>query len=161
MVGTRTAPSDTQAHEMTDVIGSSELSKLISRPLRTEEDYDKAIFVVDSLLELNPADGTTADDLLDLLSVLVEAYEDEHETWVHEKPSPQAVVRFMAEQKEMNQGELAELLGGRSRLSDFMKEKRELSKAQIKTLRDKLGIPADLLIGLLVAFVSAAHFVVG
>jgi HTH-type transcriptional regulator/antitoxin HigA len=161
MVGTRTAPSDTQAHEMTDVIGSRELSKLISRPLRTEEDYDKAIFVIDSLLELNPAEGTTADDLLDLLSVLVEAYEDEREIWVHEKVSPQAIVRFMAEQKEMNQGELAELLGGRSRLSDFMKAKRELSKAQIKTLRDNLGIPADLLISLLVAFVSAAHFVAG
>jgi HTH-type transcriptional regulator/antitoxin HigA len=147
---------------MTDVIGSNELSKLISRPLRTEEDYEKAVLVIDRLLEINPEEGTVEDDLLDLLSVLVEAYEDDHETWTHEKVSPQSVVRFMAEQKEMSQGELAELFGGRSRLSDFMKEKRDLSRAQIKALRDALGIPADLLIGLLlVAFVSAVHVVVG
>jgi HTH-type transcriptional regulator/antitoxin HigA len=161
MVGARTAPKKRQAHEMTDVIGSNDLSKLISRPLRTEEDYEKAIFVIDRLLEINPEEGTVEDDLLDLLSVLVEAYEDEHETWTHEKVSPQAVVRFMAEQKEMSQGELAELLGGRSRLSDFMKEKRQLSRTQIKALRDALGIPADLLIGLLIAFVSAVHLAVG
>ncbi len=161
MVETKTAPSETQVHEMTDVIGSSELRKLISRPLRTEEDYDKAIFVIDRLLEINPEEGTTADDLLDLLSVLVESYEDDHETWTYEKISPQAIVKFMAEQKEISQGKLAELLGGRSRLSDFMKEKRELSRTQIKALRDALGIPADLLIGLLIAFVSAAHLVVG
>jgi HTH-type transcriptional regulator/antitoxin HigA len=45
-------------------------------------------------------------------------------------------------------GQLAEILGGRSKLSEFMNEKRELSREQIKKLRQVLGVPADLLIAL-------------
>lgn len=133
----------------------------IEHPIRNDEEYNAFVREVDELLDGDFPEGSAEDDLLDLLSVLVEAYEDDHETWTHEKVSPQAVVRFMAEQKQMSQGELAELFGGRSRLSDFMKAKRELSRTQIKALRDALGIAADLLIGLLVAFVSVAHSAVG
>jgi len=61
-------------------------------------------------------------------------------------PTPQAAVRFMAEQKGITATELANLLGGWSRLSEFFTEKRQLSRAQIRQLRDALGIPADLLI---------------
>jgi HTH-type transcriptional regulator/antitoxin HigA len=52
----------------------------------------------------------------------------------------------MAEQKGVTATELANLMGGRSRLSDFFNKKRELSRSQIRQLRDALGIPADLLI---------------
>lgn len=141
MVGTtatRTASRETREREAIQPV---------SRPIRTEEDYEDAVARIDYLLALNPADGSPADDLLDLLSVLVEAYEEEHETWIHEPRSPQSLVKFMARQKGITATELAELMGGRSRLSDFLKGKRELSRTQIKTLRDALGIPADLLIG--------------
>ena len=83
---------------------------------------------------------------MELLTILIAAYEEEHLPPL--KPvSPQEVVRFMVEQKGMTQGALADLLGGRSRLSEFVNETRELSKAQIIRLRDALGIPADLLLG--------------
>jgi len=52
----------------------------------------------------------------------------------------------MLEQKGMERSTLAELMGGRSRVSDFFRGKRALSNAQIKGLRDLLGIPADLLL---------------
>ncbi|HEY4219139.1 MAG TPA: hypothetical protein VGM67_18480 [Gemmatimonadaceae bacterium] len=42
--------------------------------------------------------------------------------------------------------DLAAWMGGRARVSEFFAGKRRLSIAQIKTLRDELGIPADLLI---------------
>jgi len=53
----------------------------------------------------------------------------------------------MLEQKGFTRGDLAEWLGGRSRVSDFLSRKRELSRRQILVLRERLGIPADLLIG--------------
>jgi HTH-type transcriptional regulator/antitoxin HigA len=53
----------------------------------------------------------------------------------------------MLEQKGMTRGDLAEIMGGKSRVSEFFAGKRELSVNQIKALREKLGIPADLLIG--------------
>jgi HTH-type transcriptional regulator/antitoxin HigA len=56
------------------------------------------------------------------------------------------LVQFMVEQKGMSRAELAGIMGGRSRLSDFMRGKRDLSKGQIQALRDNLGISADLLL---------------
>jgi len=58
----------------------------------------------------------------------------------------QQAVEFMLEQKGRSRAELAELMGGRSRVSDFFSGKRRLSTAQIKSLSNLLGIPADLLL---------------
>jgi HTH-type transcriptional regulator/antitoxin HigA len=55
------------------------------------------------------------------------------------------MVDFMLEQKGMDRADLAEIMGGRSRVSEFFSGKRDLSKAQIEALRDRLGIPADML----------------
>ena len=77
--------------------------------------------------------------------MLVEAYENEHDP-IDESGTPQEVVDFMLEQRGMTRAELALLLGGRSRVSEFFSRNRPLSIAQIKKLRDALGVPPDLLI---------------
>jgi antitoxin component HigA of HigAB toxin-antitoxin module len=43
---------------------------------------------------------------------------------------------------------LDEVMGGKSRVSEFLNGKRELSKSQIEGLRRLLGIPADILLGM-------------
>jgi HTH-type transcriptional regulator/antitoxin HigA len=53
----------------------------------------------------------------------------------------------MLEQKGMTRADLHELMGGKARVSEFFAGKRSLSVAQIRALREELGIPADLLIG--------------
>lgn len=117
----------------------------IEHPIRSKKEFNEAVVEMDALLDLDPEEGTADYDRLDLLAVLVAAYEDEHVP-EPDLPTPQAAVRFMAEQKGITASELATLFGGRSRLSEFFTEKRELSRAQIRSLRDALGIPADLLI---------------
>jgi HTH-type transcriptional regulator / antitoxin HigA len=117
----------------------------VTRVLRTEADYDAAVEEVNRLLENNPRKGTSAFDRLELLSVLIEVYDDEHYP-MGDKSTPQNVVEFMLEQKGMTHGDLADMLGGRSRVSEFFSGKRRLSIEQVKTLREKLDIPADLLI---------------
>ena len=118
----------------------------IEHPIRTKKEYERYVEEIDALLEANPRARTAAYDRLELLALLVEAYEDEHEQWAHDPPSPQSIVRFMAEQQGVTPGEMAELMGGRSRLSDFYNGNRELSRGQIKAVRERLHIPADLLI---------------
>lgn len=113
--------------------------------LRDEAEYHAAVMEIDSLLDQDVGAGTEGFDRLEFLSVLVEAYEDEHEPALPEG-RPQAVVDFMLEQKGMTRAELANPMGGRSRVSDFFNGKRDLSKGQIETLRELLGIPADLLL---------------
>lgn len=132
-----------------EVLGQERMDRLmepVSRPIRSKEEYDHTIARLNLLLTSNHEEGSPADDLIDLLSLLVEDYDREHETWSHEKRSPQSLVKFMAEQKGLSQSDLAELMGGRSRLSEFFNQKRSLSRSQILSLRDALGIPADLLI---------------
>jgi antitoxin component HigA of HigAB toxin-antitoxin module len=59
-----------------------------------------------------------------------------------------AAVRFMLEQKGLERSDLDEVMGGRSRVSEFLNGKRDLSQTQIEGLRRMLGIPADVLLGL-------------
>ena len=118
----------------------------VTRVLRTPDEYDAAVAEIDRLLDLDPAPFSADSDRLELLSVLVEDYEVRHDPIDDSDLTPVDLVQFMVEQKEMSRAELAEIMGGRSRLSDFMSGKRELSKGQIQALRDRLGIPADLLL---------------
>ena len=113
--------------------------------LRTRSEFDHAVAELDALANADPREGSAAYDRMELLTVLIAAYEDEHLP-PFKSVSPQELVRFMADQKGMSQAALADLLGGRPRLSEFFNEARELSKAQILRLRDALGIPADLLL---------------
>lgn len=113
--------------------------------VRSAKDYRQAVVEIDFLLDRSPVRGTREYDRLELLSILVEAYETEHDP-IDESGTPQDVVDFMLEQRDMTRAQLAPLLGGRSRVSEFFGKKRLLSIAQIKKLRDALGIPPDLLI---------------
>jgi HTH-type transcriptional regulator/antitoxin HigA len=113
--------------------------------LRTAAEYKAAVAEVDRLLDRNVKKGSAGYDRLELLSVLIQAYEDEHVPELSAS-TPQDIVAFMLEQKGMTRGELTPHLGGRSRVSDFFAGKRALSTRQIKALRELLGIPADLLL---------------
>ncbi len=118
----------------------------VVRPIRNGQEFDEAVAELDELANANPREGTAAYDRMELLTILIAAYEDDNLP-PFESASPQEVVRFMAEQRGIDSAVLARLFGGRSRLSEFLSGTRDLSKSQIVTLRDALGIPADLLLG--------------
>jgi HTH-type transcriptional regulator / antitoxin HigA len=114
--------------------------------LRTVKEYNAAVAEVDRLLDARPKKGSTEYDRLEFLSVLIAAYEDAHLPEPR-NPTPQEAVDFFLEQHEMTRAELAPVMGGRSRVSDFFKGVRALSTSQMKALRELLGVPADLLLG--------------
>lgn len=113
--------------------------------LRDEAEYNKAIEEIDWLLDTDPPGGSAEYERLEFLSVLVEEYEDRHFP-MGENVSPQQAVDFMLEQKGLERADLAEWLGGRSRVSEFFSGKRPLSKGQVEALREHLGLSADLLL---------------
>lgn len=114
--------------------------------LHNAREYKNALALARQLLEENPKRGSEGHQQLELVTLLIEVYEARH---VPEPPipTPTAVVEFMLEQKGLTRADLAEPLGGRSRVSEFFAGKRALSTNQIRALRDLLGVPADLLIG--------------
>lgn len=101
---------------------------------------------IDRLLDLNAEPFSAEDERLELLSLLVEDYESRHNPIDDRNLTPQGVVDFMLDQRGMTRADLAPIMGGRSRVSDFFNGRRSLSKGQIEALREHLGIPADLLI---------------
>jgi HTH-type transcriptional regulator/antitoxin HigA len=70
----------------------------MKRAIRTEREHNSALREIETLLERKPGKGSAEYDRLELLSILVEAYEDEN---VEPLPGakPQELVEFMAEQK--------------------------------------------------------------
>jgi HTH-type transcriptional regulator/antitoxin HigA len=113
--------------------------------LRNAREYEAAVAEIDRLLDADPRPGTEWHDRLEFLSVLVEAYETDHVSF-EATGTPQSVVAFMLEQRELTRADLAGVMGGRARVSEFFGGKRPLSMSQVKKLRDLLHIPADLLI---------------
>lgn len=89
-----------------------------------------------------PKRGSEEDDRLQFLSVLVEAYDDDHDPLDESKGTPQSVVAFMLEQHGMTRADLHGPMGGKTRVSEFFAGKRALSVAQIRALHKELGIPA-------------------
>jgi HTH-type transcriptional regulator/antitoxin HigA len=116
-----------------------------TRPIRTEDEYDHAQQIIRQLLREPHPEGSVAYDVLEVLAILVQDYEAKNDPELPDA-TPQEIVQFMSEQRGLAQGDLAEILGGRSRLSEFLNGKRALSIGQVRSLRDELGIPADLLI---------------
>lgn len=117
----------------------------VIRPIRNSKEFEETVNELDYLADLDPKEGTPAYDRMELLGILIAAYEEARLPPL-EPASPQELVQFMAEQKGLTSSDLADLLGGRSRLSEFLNGARELSKTQIMRVRDALGIPADLLL---------------
>lgn len=113
--------------------------------LRNEKEYRAAVREIDALLDADAAPGSKAYDRLEFLSVLVAAYEDEHEPPMPET-SPQQAVLFALEQQDKTRRDLVLLLGSKSLVSDFLNGKRDLSVNQIRRLVSELGIPAELLL---------------
>ena len=112
------------------------------RPIRTENDYQAALARIDDLMDAAP-DSDEADEL-EVLTTLVELYEDEH--YPIDLPDPITAIKFRMEQQELNQSNLAPLFGSRAKVSEVLSGKRELTLKMIRALHAHLGIPAEVLI---------------
>jgi HTH-type transcriptional regulator/antitoxin HigA len=112
------------------------------RPIRTEADYDAALAEIDRLLDV--AEGSAGAERLELLSILVEAYEEVHHPI--DPPDPIDAIRFRMEQQGLTRRDLEPYVGSRARVSEILNRQRPLTLAMIRRLHRGLGIPAEALI---------------
>jgi HTH-type transcriptional regulator/antitoxin HigA len=113
------------------------------KPIRTEEDYETALTRIEEIWDAEA--GTADSDELDILSVLVEDYEEKHHPI--DPPDPIEVIKFRMEQTGMSRKDLEPYIGRRGRVADVLNRKRGLSIEMIRNLSEGLGISADTLIG--------------
>lgn len=112
------------------------------KPIRNERDYRAALAGIDSLMDAE--DGTPEADRLEVLAMLVEAYEDQH--WPIDPPDPIAAIEHTLEFRGLSRRDLVPILGSRARVSEVLARKRRLTLPMIWRLVRELGMPADTLV---------------
>ena len=75
---------------------------------------------------------------------LIEAYEQTR--WPPQAPSIPHLLVYLMDQHGLSRKDLIPLLGTKSRVTEVLNGKRPLSMSMVRRLRDRFGIPADLLI---------------
>ena len=110
--------------------------------LKTEGDYFRALADLDRIFDA--PGGTPESDQMDILVLLIQKYEDEH--YPIDAPDPIAAIKFRMEHAGLTPKDLIPYIGSRSKVSEILSGKRELTLAMIRTLNRHLGIPAEVLI---------------
>jgi HTH-type transcriptional regulator/antitoxin HigA len=108
--------------------------------LKTARDYKAALTYVEQLMAAPASDESE----LELWSLLVEKYEEEH--FPITAPDPIEAIRFRMEQAGLESSDLHPYLQSKSKVSEVMNGKRALSLSMIRALHRGLKIPADVLV---------------
>lgn len=106
--------------------------------IRNEREYNVAVKRLNELLdEIGADEKHPLYSLLDTLSTLIEAYEEEHH------PIPEAngsdVLRFLMDEHGLTQSDLPEV-GSQGVVSEILNGKRELNVRQIRKLAERFHV---------------------
>ena len=115
------------------------------RVIRDELQHAALLEQAKELALSDPLPGTSDAARLEVISVLLEKYEETR--FKFEAPDPiEAIVLRLAE-LGLKQKDLGEILGSKSRASEVLTRKRTLTIEMIRSIHEHLRIPAEILIG--------------
>ncbi len=112
------------------------------KPIKTNTDYRATLKEIEALMMAAP--DTPEGEKLDVLVMLVEAYERRH--YPVDLPDPVEAIKFEMEQKGLTAKDLEPMIGKRNRVYEVLNRKRTLTLRMIWRLHQRLGIPAESLI---------------
>jgi len=115
--------------------------------LKTEQGYKEACeriyFLIHRTEKAIEPDSPEGEEL-ELLTLLVEKYEQEHHKM--EAPTALEAIKFRMEQMNLRQSDIASLFGGKTRASEVLNGRRVLNLKMITLLNKYLGVPLESLI---------------
>lgn len=118
------------------------LAKTLPRIIHSDEQNEAYI---QTLYELEVGQETLSADakeMADLLTLLIEDYEEKH--FSLKKSSPTEVIEFLMEQHHLKQKDLADVFGTPSIVSEVLSGKRELNKEHIRRLSVRFHVSPEL-----------------
>lgn len=122
------------------------LTRALPSVIKTEDEYERALREVESLMDKGEGNLSPEEDaLLELMVKLVQDYEEEH----HAIPdaAPHEVLQHLMEERGLKQADLLPILGGsRGYTSDIVRGKRGISKEHAKALGEFFHISPSLFI---------------
>lgn len=120
------------------------LARTVPAVIRSAAEYRRVEAEIAKLLQKGAHLTPEEERLLDLLSALVERYEDETEDFP--ASPPQRILQFLMEQNDLQQTDLVKIFGSSGRVSEVVNGKRGISKAQAKALGAFFKVSPELFI---------------
>lgn len=112
--------------------------------IKTDQDYQEALKLAEELIAHDPSPDSAEGEQLSLLSTLIQDYEAR--AFPEALPNPIEAIKFRMDQAGLKPSDLIPYLGSRSRVSEILSGKRQLTIDMIRALSEGLGIPAKVLI---------------
>lgn len=115
--------------------------------ISSEEDLERMTEEVNCLMTKGIKQGDLSpeeENLLELLAVLIEKYEDEY--YPMPEVAPNEVLKFFMEDRELKQKDLLHIFGSTGITSEVVNGKRSISKAQAKKLAEYFKVSVELFI---------------
>lgn len=112
------------------------------KPIKSEIDYRNALKRLEVIFDA-PIDTKEGDEA-EILSLLIENYENEH--YPIEAPDPIEAIKIRMEEMNMRQKDLVGIIGGKSRVSEILNRKKRLTVEMIRELERILEISASVLV---------------
>jgi HTH-type transcriptional regulator/antitoxin HigA len=113
--------------------------------IRSDEQHQAYLLDIQELISQNPGPGSAQADRLELLTVLIEAYENQK--YPIEALDPIDAIVFRMQEQGLKQADLVPYFGTRSRVSEVLSRKRPLTVHMIRALVSGLGMSAETLVG--------------
>lgn len=123
------------------------LNKTLPAAISNDEDLELMTEHVDRLMSKGIRSGGLSPEeetLLELLSVLIEAYEDEH--YPIPDATPTEMLNFFMEDRGLKQSDLLPVFGSSGIASEVVNGKRSISKTQAKKLAEFFNVSVELFI---------------
>jgi len=121
------------------------LARAVPKVIKNEEENERALAVVESLMENGEENMTPEEDaLLDLLTGLIHDFEQK--AYPIPKSEPHEIVAFLMEQRGLTPKDLWPVVGSKSRVSEILAGKRAMTKEQAKKLAEFFHVGAELFI---------------
>ena len=111
-------------------------------PIRNKIDYKAALERIEVLMDAEP--DTLESDELEVLSLIVGAYEEKH--FSIDDPDPIEFLKNVMEFKGLGQKDLADLLSSRSRASEILNRQRLLNLTMVRKISHAWQVPSAPLI---------------
>ncbi|MBZ9628394.1 transcriptional regulator [Psychroflexus sp. CAK57W] len=112
------------------------------KPIKTEKDYRNALERLEAIFDA-PIDTKEGDEA-EILSLMIENYENEH--YPIEAPDPIEAIKIRMEELNLRQKDLVGVIGGKSRVSEILNRKKKLTVDMIRELERLLQISASVLV---------------
>jgi HTH-type transcriptional regulator / antitoxin HigA len=112
------------------------------RPIHTEKENERATKLLEQLHQNNAVLSPEEEALAEMLTTLIEKFEEEH--YALNAASPAEILRELMHANDMEQKDLAKLVGSKGIASEILTGKRRISRSLAQVFAGRFNVPYHL-----------------